>query len=158
MGFCSNVWGEEVRDKFQFIAFQFTYQPWTLFFLIERLLILGSTGSSLLQGLFLVTVIEGRFFWLLCTGFTLQRLLLLPSMGSWHTGFRSCGTRVQYLWCMGLVAPWYMGSSQTRDGTRVSSIGRQIVYYWATRETLNFLFELKNSLQSFGCLYVFEKD
>ena len=29
-----------------------------------------------------------------------------------------------------------MGSSQTRNPTRVSSIGKQILYHWATRETL----------------------
>ena len=34
-------------------------------------------------------------------------------------GFSHCGTsalarRLQYLWCVGLVAPWHVGSSQTR--------------------------------------------
>ena len=35
---------------------------------------------------------------------------------------------------MGFVAPWHVGSSQTRDGTCVFCIGRQILYRWATRE------------------------
>ena len=35
---------------------------------------------------------------------------------------------------MVLVAPWHVGSSQIRDWTRVSCIGRQVLYHWATRE------------------------
>ena len=35
---------------------------------------------------------------------------------------------------MGLVAPWHVGSFQIRDRTRVSCVGRQILYHWATRE------------------------
>ena len=33
-----------------------------------------------------------------------------------------------------LVAPQHMGSSQIRDRTHVSCIGRWILYHWATRE------------------------
>ena len=33
-----------------------------------------------------------------------------------------------------LLAPRHVGSSQTRDPTHVSCIGRQILYHWATRE------------------------
>ena len=36
---------------------------------------------------------------------------------------------------MGLASLWQVGS-WTRDGTRVSYIGRQILYHWATREAL----------------------
>ena len=35
---------------------------------------------------------------------------------------------------MGLVAPWHVGSSQTRARTRVPCIGRQILNHCATRE------------------------
>ena len=35
---------------------------------------------------------------------------------------------------MGLVAPWHVGSSRTRDGTRVPCIGRCILNHCATRE------------------------
>ena len=40
-----------------------------------------------------------------------------------------------------LVAQRRVGSSQTRDWTCISYIGKQILYHWATRETLprNFL-------------------
>ena len=51
----------------------------------------------------------------------------------------SCGPWVQWL------QVWTLGSSQTRDLTCVSCIGRQIVYYWATREALNIFIYL------FGC-------
>ena len=34
----------------------------------------------------------------------------------------------------GLVAPWHVGSSQTRARTRVPCIGRQILNHCATRE------------------------
>ena len=35
--------------------------------------------------------------------------------------------QAQWLWHMGLVAPQHVGSSQTRDRTHVSCIGRQIL-------------------------------
>ena len=37
---------------------------------------------------------------------------------------------------MGLVAPWHVGSSLTRDQSCVPRIGRQILNYWTTREVL----------------------
>ena len=60
-----------------------------------------------------------------------------------HAGFGSfwfclSGSRAQtkYLWIMGLVALPYVGSSQIRDQTYISCIGRQIVYLWALKEAL----------------------
>ena len=44
--------------------------------------------------------------------------------------------RLSKLWLTGLVAPWHVGSSQTRARTRVSCIGRQILNHCATREAL----------------------
>ena len=41
---------------------------------------------------------------------------------------------------MGLVAPRYVGSSWTRDGTHVPCIGRWILNHWTTREVLLFPF------------------
>ena len=35
---------------------------------------------------------------------------------------------------MGLVAPWHVESSQTRDRTHVPCIGRQILNHWTSRE------------------------
>ena len=56
-----------------------------------------------------------------------------------HAGFSSCGS-----WALehrlsscgsDLVALWHAGSSQTRNRTPVSCIGKWILYHWATRET-----------------------
>ena len=77
-----------------------------------------------------------------CGGFSLRWLLLLRSMGSRRAGFSSCGARasvvvahgLQQLWRMGLFAPWHVGSSWTRDRTRVPCIGRRILNHCATRE------------------------
>ena len=35
---------------------------------------------------------------------------------------------------MGFVVSWHVGSSQTRDRTRIPCIGRQILNPWPTRE------------------------
>ena len=42
-----------------------------------------------------LVVASGSYSSLRCTGFSLRWLLLLRSIGSRHTGFRSCGTRSQ---------------------------------------------------------------
>ena len=49
-----------------------------------------------MRGLSLVAVSRG-YSSLRCTGFSLQWLLLLQSMGSRHVGFSSCGTWAQLL-------------------------------------------------------------
>ena len=59
-------------------------------------------------------------------GFSFRWLLLLQSMGS--------GAQAQQLWWTGLVTPWHVWFSCVRDRIRVSCIGRQIHYHWATRE------------------------
>ena len=41
------------------------------------------------------------------------------------------------LWCLSLVAPQHVGSSWTRGGTRVSFLGRWILYHWANRKALS---------------------
>ena len=37
----------------------------------------------------------------------------------------------------GLVAPQHVGSSRIRDGTRVSCIGRQVLYHWEAKKELD---------------------
>ena len=65
-----------------------------VFFVVHRLsLVAVSQGHSLLR----------------YTGFLLQ-WLLLQSMTAWRSGFSSCSTGSQQLWCVGLVAPWHVGS------------------------------------------------
>ena len=74
-------------------------------------------------------------FVVLC-GLLLSWLLLLWRMGSRCTGFSSCSTWAQQLWCEDLVAPQNVGSSWTRDRTGVLCIARQILNHWTTREAL----------------------
>ena len=57
-------------------------------------------------------------------------LTVVASLVSEH-GLRAC--RLQELWCMRLVAPWHVESSQTRDGTLVPCIDRGILNHWTTR-------------------------
>ena len=76
-----------------------------------------------------------------CSGFSCCRAWAVG-----HSDFSSCGTQTQQLWVvgsrvqaqqlwqMGLVAPWHVGSSQTRDQTNVPYIGRQILNHCTTRE------------------------
>ena len=45
---------------------------------------------------------------------------------------------------MGLVAPWHVGSSQTRARTRVPCIGRQIPNHCTTREAPADLLERRS--------------
>ena len=47
---------------------------------------------------------------------------------------------------MGLVAPWYAGSSQTKDQISVPCVSRQILNHWTTRKTHKFVFSI-----SFPC-------
>ena len=94
---------------------------------------------------------SGGYSSLQCPGFSLTWFLFLRSTGSRCTGFRSCGAQAQQLrlvgsraqaqqlWRTGLIALWHVGSSRTRDQTRVPCTGRQILNHCATREAL-FLF------------------
>ena len=54
----------------------------------------------------------------------------------WLVGSRK---QAQQLWPTGLVAPWHMGSSQTRDRTHVPCIGRRILNHCATRKAPKIL-------------------
>ena len=58
--------------------------------------------------------------------FSLQWILLLKT--------QTLGTWAQQLWLKGLVALWHMGSSWTRDETRVPYIGREVLNHRTTRE------------------------
>ena len=71
--------------------------------------------------------------------------------GAWASVIAVLGSAVQaqQLWCTGLIAPWYVGSSPTRDGTHISCIGRQILYYRATMEAQIYFHMFKGHLQFF---------
>ena len=111
----------------------------------ERLSSIGWNGTGSVTSFFIYNFIyfflavlglhcSVGFLWLWCMGFLLQWLLLLRSMGSRAHGLQwlwlpGSGAQAQSLCCMGLVTPWHVGSSHTRDQTRVSCIGRQILYH-----------------------------
>ena len=57
---------------------------------------------------------------------------------------------------MGLVAPRLVGSSQIRDRTHVSCIGRSILYHLATREARRPRFLI--SVTDVGFIYVNVRD
>ena len=75
-----------------------------------------------------------------CTGFSMQWLLLLQSTGSKACGIQKLQHTRSVVWCTGLVAPWYVGSSQTKDQTCVPYIGRLILNHQTTRVSLSLIF------------------
>ena len=81
----------------------------------------------------------------LCAGFSLWRLGWL-----WSAGSRLLGL---WLWHMGSVVPRRVGSSQTRDGTCVPCLGRQILSHWTTREVQLGCFLI---LSCVSCFYILE--
>ena len=80
--------------------------------------------------------------------FSLWWLLLLRSTGSRCAGLSVCSAQAQQLRHMGLVGLWPVGSSRTRNWTRVFCSSRYILIYCATREVgkVTFPFILTNIL------------
>ena len=60
-------------------------------------------------------------------------VLLCGSRASHCSGFSSC--RAQALGHVGLAALMYVGSSRTRDQTRVPCTGRHILNHYTTKDT-----------------------
>ena len=75
-----------------------------------------------------------------CTGFLLRWLLLFQSSESRHMGFSCWNMQAQQLWLRGLVTPWHVESSRTKDRTHVPMIGRWIAISCATGESQNSQF------------------
>ena len=109
---------------------------WQCFF---KFFIFGCTGSLLLWGSFSGCGEQG-LLQLQCAGSSLRWRLLLQSMSSsvhglqclWPPGSRA---QAQYLWCMDLIAPWHVGSSQIRDRAPVPCTARQmfrLCFYFTT--------------------------
>ena len=83
-----------------------------------------------------------------CGGFSCCR-----ARASRHAGFSSCSMQAQQLWLAGsreqaqqlwrrgLVALRHVGSSRTRDRTRVPCIGRRILNHCTTREVSGYLIQ-----------------
>ena len=94
-------------------------------------------GLHCCPGFFLIAASRG------CSVAAVSRRLITGFSCCWaqapgHAAFSSCGP--QQLRGMSLVALGHVESSRTRDQTRVSCIGRQILYHWATKEALFCLF------------------
>ena len=83
------------------------------------------------RGLSLIA--EWELLYLQCAGFSLRWLLLLLSMGSraW----------AQQSWRTGLVALRHVGSSRTRDRTRIPCIGKWFLNHWTTRNVLSCFYK-----------------
>ena len=101
------------------------------------------TGLHCCVGFSLVAASRGAM-WLRCAGCLLQWLLPFQCTGSGHAGISSCSMRAQSTGSVavvqGLVAPRHVGSPWVRDWTRVSCLGRWILYRGATREALYIYF------------------
>ena len=72
------------------------------------------------------------------SSYSLVVLGLLIAVGPLVSEQRPWARRLQQLWPRGLVPPWRVGSSQTRDRTCVSCMGRQALDPWTTREVMFF--------------------
>ena len=76
----------------------------------------------------------------------------------------SCGAQAQlWWWCTGLVAPWHLGSSWTRNPTGVPHVGRRILNPWTTREVpqdsfLNWCPSSDSGSFILSCEFLFYKD
>ena len=71
----------------------------------------------------------------LCVGFSLR------STGSRYASVvMAVGSAV---WCVGLVALWHVGSSQTRDWCHVPCIAKWILNHWTTMEALILFKKIK---------------
>ena len=103
-------------------------------------------GSLLLCMDFLSLQQVGATSYLWCTGSLLQRL---PCCGA-----QALGTRAQWLWCMGLVVPWRVGSSQTRNLTGVPCVARWIHNHWTTREAQKWTFKKANKWESWSWINI----
>ena len=86
---------------------------------------------------------------------------LLTVVASLAAEDRLQACRPQQLWLMGPAAPWHVGSSQTRDRTRVPCTGRRTPNHRATREALFPVFKFyflviffENLLPSFLNFYI----
>ena len=84
-----------------------------------------------------------------CENFSLLAVsgaaLSCDTWASHYSRFSCCGAQPLEcigfkLWCMGLVATRHVGSSRSRNWTRVSWIGRRLLNHWTTRETCRPIF------------------
>ena len=128
---CRLLVAQQLILHFCFRTVIFKYHPHgssckVFFFFLIYLFTFGCVGSSFLC--------EG-FLQLWRVGATLHR----GALASHYRSLSCCGAQApdvqaQQLWLTGPVVPRHVGSSQTRAGTHVLCIGRQILNHCATRE------------------------
>ena len=90
----------------------------------------GGNGTDI----FIIIIIN---FWL-CWVFDAMSGLSLVVVSRGHS----------LLQCPGLVAPWHVGSSQTRDRTHVPCINRQTSNHWTTREAQTGIFTVSINVEN----------
>lgn len=106
-----------------------------------NLLIFDCTGSSLLRMDFLylcwarASLLCGVWSFH-CSGFSYWGAQALGHSGSSSSGTRA-PEKTQQLRCMGLVAPWHVGFSETKDRTCASWTGRWIPSHCARKHPGN---------------------
>ena len=99
------------------------------FLQLQRAGLLSSCGAWLLIA---VASLLGRGLWGMQPSVVAAHVL--SSCGSRALEHRlSSGAEAQQLCHTGSVSPWHVGSSQTRDQTQVSYIGRQLLHQVKTR-------------------------
>ena len=102
---------------FVFVFFFFFFGCTGCLFPVWPFLYLRQVGATLcLQGAWLLVAMVS----------------FVMSTSSRHTHFSSFATQAQYL-SFSLVAPWHVRSSQNKDRTHVSRIGKLTFYHAATR-------------------------
>ena len=87
---------------------------------------------------------------------------LCGAQASHCCGFSCCEVRAQWLWHMGLVAPWDVESSWTKDWTYAPCIGRWILNHWTTREVpwswifmLSLTSNIYHGIKEYEIVYLF---
>ena len=122
-----------VSPAFMLLRFAWNFPTFALF--IDNFIYLfGCAACSLLHRLFSSCGQQG----LLCVGLSVQWFPLLRaehrlwSLRASAVSSQALEHRLRVA-LMGLVVLQHVGSSQTRDQTHVSYIGRQILYHWAIK-------------------------
>ena len=122
-------------------------------FIYFILFIFGCVGSSLLRAGFLQlrragSTLRCRAQASHCSGFSCSGPCALGARASVAAAHGLAGSRAQaqQLWHTGLVVPRHVGSSVTRDRTRVPCISRRIPNHCATSEVPLFTILNKNNI------------
>ena len=120
-------------SKRKFNSLTYFWLCWVFIAVRAFSLVVVSKGPSLVMVCGLLTAVASLIAEHRLQACGLQWLRHMDSVGIWST-------QAEQLWYTGLVAQWHVRSSQLRDWTHVSCIGRKILYHWTSRETLRKYF------------------